>query len=1116
MKLSKGHTLVLCLLLVALSATFAVAQETTAGLQGTVKDPQGAVVSKATVEVSSPELVGVKKLETDSTGYYRFSNLPPGEYTITVTAAGFRSVKRTGIMLDVGKLPSIDIALQVGGQEQTVEVSGEAPVIDVTQTKVQTTINQQALDEIPKGRSFQSVIALAPGARNEPLQGVNGGNGYQISGGANSENAYLIEGQETASIYDGTSQANTPFEFIQEVQVKTSAIEAEHAGAMGGVVNAVQKRGTNNWHGSVWSYYEGNPLDAGPRPDAVRYDPAGAASTTVDPAAQIYQPKQDKFNIFQPGFSFGGPIAKNRIFVFASAAPQFNVTKRTVNFNDPSNSIGIQNFEQDTQTYYSMARVDAALTSKMRVFASYLYQLQDRQGNLLPHADSANGLYNISTQNQITNYEHGIGYVAPNVVFNVGLDYTITPTVVATTRYGHFFQNYADRGLPSAPVYSWSLSGLPPTNPPGPPPVNLQGVPFQGTPLGQNAGYVTGALEQASQKNAFKHDQFSQDIAWFKSGWLGTHNLKFGYQLNHLYNDVAQVFNGPLVRIFPGGEHTANGAVGQTNCAAITAANLAAYGNPGGTASKCGGLDGYLYAEDYSTFGNVSSYNHGLYGQDAWTLGRSGVTINVGIRTDKEYLPYFSNLQPLNPGKNALEFNWADKLAPRIGAAWDVFHNGKMKVFGSYGKYFDLTKLDVIVQSFGGAYWHNCFYALDTTDYASIVPQFANGHYCAGDSTTNATFAGGNVPSGVRFIENINYRASAFESVDPNLKPYSQHESVFGADYQLSKNWALEARWDRRRVDRAVEDAGAYDSSGNEIFNIVNPGYGLNAASCPSCPANVKAVRDYDALEFRLTKSFSRNWYGQFSYTWSRLWGNYSGLTDTDLGDSPGGNGLTAGRADPNNNRAFDESWFMYDAYGHPAMGPLATDRPNTFKAFGYYNLPWGHRQSTLIGLTQQVYQGTPMSSYMDIGPSTENPTFVEGRGKWVNITADPTTGFWTVNGVGTRRTPVYSQTDANFVHNIKVSKSNENLVLSFEANVINLFNQNAVVAYYSQMDSFYYQTPLTNGPPSQIGNPLSYLSGYDWKSLVNQQGVILSSQYGKPLFYQTNRTVRFKVGFTF
>src|SRR5690242_19639968 len=146
----------LCLLL--LLAPLALGQETTGGIQGTVKDVSGAVVSNATVEISGPNLIGSQKAVTDSTGLYKFSALPSGSYNMTVSASGFRTFKHTGIDIQAGRLPILDVQLQVGTVAETVEVSGAAPLVDVTQSKVAITVEHQQLDNLPKGRSFQSVI----------------------------------------------------------------------------------------------------------------------------------------------------------------------------------------------------------------------------------------------------------------------------------------------------------------------------------------------------------------------------------------------------------------------------------------------------------------------------------------------------------------------------------------------------------------------------------------------------------------------------------------------------------------------------------------------------------------------------------------------------------------------------------------------------------------------------------------------------------------------------------------------------------------------------------------------------------------------------------------------
>ena len=241
MRIFKGFAVAFVLLLAIMSAVSVLSQETTGGLQGTVRDASGAVVPNATVALTGSSLVGTKSQTSDSNGYYRFANLPPGNYTLTVEAKGFNSLKRSDITIGVGHLPTLDLALKIGTTDTVVEVSGEAPVIDVSTVRTMTNVDQQIIADVPHGRSFQSVIQFAPSARNEPLAGQGGGTGgslpgssgnglgygFSVGGAADSENSYLVEGQDTENISGGYSKANVPFQFIQEVQVKTSGIEAE-------------------------------------------------------------------------------------------------------------------------------------------------------------------------------------------------------------------------------------------------------------------------------------------------------------------------------------------------------------------------------------------------------------------------------------------------------------------------------------------------------------------------------------------------------------------------------------------------------------------------------------------------------------------------------------------------------------------------------------------------------------------------------------------------------------------------------------------------------------------------------------------------------------------------
>jgi len=148
----------------------ASAQETTGGIKAYVRDKTGAVVPKATVELSGTGLITPRSVVADDAGYVYFTQIPPGEYTLSASAPNFRAFKVTGIKLDVGKLPTFDLALELGEISQTIEVTSTAVQVDVTSTNVSVAIPHDVIENIPKGRSFQSLIPFAPGARHMPEQ----------------------------------------------------------------------------------------------------------------------------------------------------------------------------------------------------------------------------------------------------------------------------------------------------------------------------------------------------------------------------------------------------------------------------------------------------------------------------------------------------------------------------------------------------------------------------------------------------------------------------------------------------------------------------------------------------------------------------------------------------------------------------------------------------------------------------------------------------------------------------------------------------------------------------------------------------------------------------------
>ena len=596
---------------------------------------------------------------------------------------------------------------------------------------------------------------------------------------------------------------------------------------------------------------------------------------TAGPTIPRLSAEEDSLSDFTPGFTLSGPIIKDKVWFFLGFNPWLQKDGRSVDFG---NNGGLQHFSQNTQTYYTTARIDASLSERVRVFGSWLYQYQRRSGEALPDADSTSGLYNVSTSIPVFAFSHDLGYSAPNSTTNFGADFTLNQRMIATTRFGYYFENYHDFGYPTdGNLYFFEANGVGGSDINGNPlPANLQ----------QPSGYFNAAQNQNyTVRNANKHIQFDQDFAWFKSGWGGTHNFKFGYQLNRASNDIFQRYNEPATQIFPGNQqfYFTAGSTGVGNCEALVAANGPAYGD-GTQGSNCTGTYGYAVVQDYGSFGKATSYNHAFFVQDSWTIGH-GVTVNAGLRIEKENLPGDRQGVPPEVSRpSPFSLAGASKIAPRVGAAWDVFHDGRMKVFGSYGVLNDVMKLNLAISSFGGQYWQNCAYALMTPDYANalnigfeamgaIAPVIPRGERNSQvvqfrrDSTSRRT------PTSV--VPNPTCTtATPTGRVAPNLNLTPQHETDFGVDYALSPHWRSKFVG---TADDSIRDRRLCSSKLHryEIFTIVNPGRktrmpaftnpvaknryypkGDSADSNGNNP-NIKPARSYDGVEIRLTKSWA-------------------------------------------------------------------------------------------------------------------------------------------------------------------------------------------------------------------------------------------------------------------
>ena len=373
------------------------------------------------------------------------------------------------------------------------------------------------------------------------------------------------------------------------------------------------------------------------------------------------------------------------------------------------------------------------------------------------------------------------------------------------------------------------------------------------------------------------------------------------------------------------------------------------------------------------------------------------LTLNLGLRLEHEKIPNFGSEGVETP----IEFNWDEKLAPRLGFTFDILGDAKWKLYGSYGKYYDVMKYEMPRGSFGGDKWVDYFYTWDNPDYS------VNGSGCATGTNTIAerpNCAGGTLiePLDRRF----NSATDLAGTVDPDLKPMESDEWQVGLSHELGGSYVAGARFIYKHLMRTIEDVGIVVPGIGEVYYIANPGEGISLElNDPSLPSFPKAKRDYTGLELTFQRRFSNNWGLFASYTYSKLYGNYSGLASSD----------EDGRTSPNVNRFFDNIENSYDRNGDLVYGRLGTDRPHAFKGQFMYRFGW----DMTAALNQYIGSGIPISEEAYVGASI--PFFPYGR-----------------DNLG--RADTLSQTDLSVFQNFNLGKFDLQLGLT----VLNLFDQDS------------------------------------------------------------------------
>jgi outer membrane receptor protein involved in Fe transport len=332
------------IILLFAGAGSAFGQETTGTISGRVVDAQQLAVPGVTVSVTGVQ--GTKTAVTDADGRYSVPFLTPGKYGVTAELQGFKAAERSGIVVALGQNVDVPFKLEIGTIAESVQVIGGPDLIDTRTTTTGANISSELLESVPVGRDIGATLYLAPGVSSS---GTAGAANPSIAGGSGLDNQYVIDGVNVTnqgygalgsySIVFGSLGNATPFDFMQEVQVKTGGYEAEFGQSTGGVVNVITKSGTNQVTGSLFGYVRPSSLES----DWTQYQSINGSVQTVGARA------------FDAGAAGGFPIVADKLFVFGAVDPGRDIRTFQAPKGFPLQSLGDVDRVRNNLTYSAKA-----------------------------------------------------------------------------------------------------------------------------------------------------------------------------------------------------------------------------------------------------------------------------------------------------------------------------------------------------------------------------------------------------------------------------------------------------------------------------------------------------------------------------------------------------------------------------------------------------------------------------------------------------------------------------------------------------------------------------------------------------------------------------------------
>lgn len=980
-------------LLVLVFAVSAFAQTSTTGsIEGTVVDVNGAAVPGVTVTVSGANLMGSQTATTTDNGSYRFSNLPPGRYTVAIEATrGFGKFEQADVEVNLSRTSSVAVTLQPEGASGSVTITASSgAAVDVTNNTTGTNVSSEQFSNFPTQRTVQSLYNIAPTVVRSGLRDSSGRDrDPSVAGSSGPENNYILDGVTVSDPAFGGSGANMPFEFVQEVEIKTGAIGAEYGKATGGIFNVVTKGGTNEFRGDAFGYFGLKGLVRDVKTSAIPF--TGSAA--------------NGFSEIDAGFDIGGPIVKDKLWFFGAFNPQ-----------QRKNYFLTQTFLQEVNNKVTTPFYAGKLTWGI----------------------SQNHVLNFSTFGDFTKQEGFLfgqsGFGNPSSFIGVAetggsnyalrLNSTFSPTFTAEFSGGlHFQRANTLPGDDTRELVTDNFAVL--RNGAVLTPTDTNVTVAAGTDNGGllNLAFVNGT--GGSVARGFVRQGWGLQSLQDRDRWefaaraqkiTGQHTFKFGFEYAQNKYKIFTNSTGPsrnfsapaATGVFDGFRVTNAFGICQgvgTNIvcpsAAFTNRALALLGQAGlaGYATASTGavsltnitnpilILSTVGVRDFrlDTHGDFSKTNvESFYVQDDFKMTRS-LQFNLGLRWDYQQ----------TYGSDTKYFDLNDFISntqPRLGVIWDFTGEGRGKVFANFARYVETPiPLDLNVRAGGDSQ------QIDANIRVNRV----------------------NAPAGSLEITDFGRLGSDRTPIDAGIKPQTVNEVTAGIDFEIARDLAIGARGIYRAQDNVIEDGSFDDGHTYFIFNPGRRGQGgptttedlaCAGSTDPAAPFPAQCFgrgrRYYRGLELTATKRFTNNYQFIASYVFSSLTGNYEGLFRNDNGQS-----------DPNITSLFDLVSLLANTYGR-----LPNDRPHVFKFNGSYRMPF----DLVVSGNFYAQSGIPFDQLIPHPLYGNNEGFAVQRGTAIN----PTTGR--------NRTPTTFNLDLGAYYPIKIS---ENKQLRFQFDWFNVTN---------------------------------------------------------------------------